>query len=428
MTDILEDLHWRGLISQSTDETELRKALTDGPITLYAGFDPTADSLHGGNLVPLLTVRRFQLAGHCPIVLAGGATGLVGDPSGRATERSLNTPERVREMTDRIGSQLAKFVDFTGSQAATLVSNLDWWQGISALELLRDVGKHFPINQMLAKEVVATRLGGAGISYTEFSYQILQAYDFLQLFRDQQCTLQIGGTDQWGNLTAGLDLIRKITGKRAHAFTVPLVTTATGEKLGKSTGGGSIWLDPELTSPYAWYQYWINTDDRDVVRWLKILTFLSRDEIEALAEEVHTRPFARSAQRALARELTTLVHGHDETERVVAASQALFGRGELAELPSETLRAALAEAGLVEIGDSSATIVSLLKETGLCDSLSEARRVIAEGGVSVNNQKLSNVDAAVAGVDLLHGRWLVLRRGKKSVAGVEVVARESIAV
>ncbi len=421
MTDIIDELQWRGLIAQSTDEDALRARLTEGPITAYAGFDPTAESLHAGNLVPLLALRRFQRAGHRAIVLAGGATGLVGDPSGRASERSLNTPERVRELVEGIRPQLERFVDFDGANPAVLVNNLDWTAPVSALEFLRDVGKHFTVNQMLAKEAVSARLSGEGISYTEFSYMLLQAHDFLHLYREHGCEIQVGGSDQWGNITAGLDLIRKVTGGRAYGLTVPLVTNASGEKFGKSTGGGSLWLNPELTSPYAWYQYWINADDRDVVGWLRTFTFLEREELDALAAETAERPAARVAQRRLAEEMTTLVHGKDETQRVIAASQALFGRGELAELDPATLNAALTEAGMIRVEGELPSMVALLTQTGLCKSLSDARRTINEGGAYLNNLKVADGEDPVPESALLHGRWLVLRRGKKTLAGAELV-------
>lgn len=420
--DFLDELHWRGLIAQATDEDALRRALTAGPITFYVGFDPTADSLHAGNLMPLLTARRFQLAGHRAILLAGGATGLVGDPSGRSAERSLNSPERVRQMVERIASQIRRFVDFDGDNAAMLVNNLDWTEGVSALAFLRDVGKHFSVNQMLAKESVSARLNGGGISYTEFSYQLLQAFDFLELFRRYECRLQLGGSDQWGNITAGLDLIRKVTGESGdtHALTIPLLVTATGEKVGKSTGGGAVWLDPELTSPYAWYQYWVNTDDRDVIRWLKAFTFLPMEQIQELEQEVVERPAARNAQRMLASELTTLVHGVDHTERVMAASQALFGKGDLALLDEPTLAAALREAGLATVAGELPSVAALLRDTGLVSSLSEGRRVVNEGGAYVNNVKVTQGDEPVDPGLLLAGKWLVLRRGKRAVAGAVV--------
>nr|WP_240746840.1 tyrosine--tRNA ligase [Cryptosporangium phraense] len=421
VSDFLDELRWRGLIAQTTDEQALGAALDAGPLTVYAGFDPTAASLHAGHLVPMLTLRRFQQAGHRPIVLAGGATGLIGDPSGRSSERVLNTPERVRELVEALRPQLAKFVDF--EQGALLANNLDWTANISALDFLRDVGKHFPVTQMMARESVSARINSGGLSYTEFSYQLLQANDYLQLYRDQGCRLQIGGNDQWGNITAGLDYIRRVTaneGGPAHALTLPLLTNASGEKFGKSTGGGSVWLDPALTSPYAWYQFWFNTDDRDVVARLKTFTFLDRKEIEELAAAVEERPAARLAQRRLAEEMTTLVHGSSETSAVTAASGALFGRGELQGLPAETLRAALAEAGLHQVGGELPSAAALFQASGLASSLSDARRTVREGGAYVNNAKVTDADAPPAREDLLHGRWLVLRKGKRTIAGVEV--------
>ncbi|MFG1926192.1 tyrosine--tRNA ligase [Cryptosporangium sp. NPDC048952] len=423
MSDFLDELRWRGLIAQTTDEEALSRALDDAPLTVYAGFDPTAASLHAGHLVPLLTLRRFQQAGHRPIVLAGGATGLIGDPSGRSSERVLNTPEKVRELVEKLRPQLAKFVDF--EQGAILANNLDWTANISALDFLRDVGKHFPVTQMMGRESVSARINSGGLSYTEFSYQLLQANDYLQLYRDQNCRLQIGGNDQWGNITAGLDYIRRVTandGGPAHALTLPLLTNATGEKFGKSTGGGSVWLDPSLTSPYAWYQFWFNTDDRDVVSRLKTFTFLDRKEIEDLEAAVAERPAARLAQRRLAEEMTTLVHGADETAAVTAASGALFGRGDLGGLPADTLRAALAEAGLHEVSGELPSVTALFQASGLCSSLSDARRTVREGGAYVNNTKVTDGEAPPAREELLHGRYLVLRRGKRTIAGVEVTS------
>jgi len=430
VSDFLDELRWRGLIAQTTDEQALSTALDNAPLTVYAGFDPTAASLHAGHLVPLLTLRRFQQAGHRPIVLAGGATGLIGDPSGRSTERVLNTPERVRELVEALRPQLAKFVDFEDSttsdgrtvHAGVLANNLDWTASISALDFLRDVGKHFPVTQMLARESVAARINSGGLSYTEFSYQLLQANDYLQLYRDQGCRLQIGGNDQWGNITAGLDYIRRVTaneGGPAHALTLPLLTNANGEKFGKSTGGGSVWLDPQLTSPYAWFQFWFNTDDKDVVSRLKTFTFLDRKEIEELETQVAERPAARLAQRRLAEEMTTLIHGAEETAAVNAASQALFGRGELRELPEATLRAALTEAGLHQVSGELPSVAALLQASGLAASLSEARRTVREGGAYVNNTKVTDAEAPPATEDLIHGRWLVLRRGKRTFAGIE---------
>src|ERR1700712_101194 len=345
VTDILDELAWRGLIAQTPDLEALRRELSGAPVSVYCGFDPTAASLHLGNLVPLLILRRFQLAGHRPIALAGGATGMIGDPSGRSTERVLQTMDVIADNVRHISEQLARFLDFEGPTAARLANNLDWLAPMSAISFLRDLGKHFPVNQMLAKESVRTRLEAGGLSYTEFSYMLLQSFDFLELFRRESCRLQVGGSDQWGNITAGIDLIRRVTGEPAHGLTVPLVTSATGEKFGKSTGGGSLGLDAALTTPYAFYQYWINTDDRDVEQYLKMLTFLDREQIESVVAETREKPQLRTGQRTLARELTTLVHGAHETAAVEAASAALFsgGRAALADLDARTLAAALAE-------------------------------------------------------------------------------------
>ncbi|RJL33942.1 tyrosine--tRNA ligase [Bailinhaonella thermotolerans] len=421
MTEILDELAWRGLIAQSTDVDALRSALAEGPITLYCGFDPTAPSLHVGNLVPLLTLTRFQRAGHRPIGLVGGATGLIGDPSGRSTERSLNAAEVVEEWVSRIRVQVEKFLDFdAGDLSARLVSNLDWTAEMTAIGFLRDVGKHFPVNRMLAREAVSARLSGEGLSYTEFSYQILQANDYLELHRRHGCVLQLGGSDQWGNITAGVDLIRRVTGASAHAMTVPLITKADGTKFGK-TAGGAIWLDPALTSPYAFYQYWLNADDRDVVRFLKVFTFKSQEEIAELEKLTAERPAARAAQRALAAELTALVHGQEELDRVVAASAALFGQGSLEELDERTLGSALAEVprATVPAGELPA-FVDLLAASGLVESKSAARRAVKEGGAYLNNMKITDEAFVPSADDLLHGRYLVLRRGKRSVGGVEV--------
>jgi tyrosyl-tRNA synthetase len=417
--DILDELTWRGLIAQSTDIDALRRALAAGPLTLYAGFDPTAASLHAGHLVQVLTLRRFQQAGHRPIVLAGGATGLVGDPR-EVGERVMYDVNTVAEWTERIRGQLARFVEFgDGSAAAVAANNLEWTAPMSAIEFLRDIGKHFSVNVMLARETVKARLAGDGISYTEFSYLLLQSMDYLELFRRYGCRLQIGGSDQWGNILGGVDLIRRVEGEGVHALTTPLVTSSSGEKFGKSTGGGSLWLDPELTSPYAFYQYWINVPDADAVTYLRYFTFLSREEIEALAAETAERPQARAAQRRLAQELTTLVHGVEETTRVEAASRALFGQGELAELDAATLAAALAETPNAVVSAPTG-VAELLALTGLAPSRSAARRTVAEGGAYVNNRRVEDPDAVPAAADLLHGRWLVLRKGKRSLAGVEV--------
>jgi tyrosyl-tRNA synthetase len=415
--DILDELEWRGLIAQTTDADALRKDLAAGPLTLYAGFDPTADSLHAGNLMPLLTLRRFQLAGHRPIVLAGGATGLIGDPSGRDTERSLSDPDQIAaRVTERLRPQLMRFVDI--DRDALLVNNLDWTAQLGAIDFLRDVGKHFSVNVMLSKDSVAARLNGEGISFTEFSYMLLQSNDYLELFRRHDCKLQVGATDQWGNITAGLDLIRRVERGSAHALTVPLVTDSNGVKFGKSSGGGSLWLDPAMTSPYAFFQYFVNVADADVGRYLRYFTFLGREEIEALDQETAERPAARSAARRLADELTTLVHGREETDRVIAASAALFGQGELRGLDAGTLDAALREAPHVTLDGALPTVTDLLVATGLCASKSAARRAVDEGGAYLNNERVTDAEAAPTGDDLLAGGWIVLRRGKRSLAGV----------
>ncbi|MEV7216087.1 tyrosine--tRNA ligase [Kitasatospora cineracea] len=418
MTDIVDELQWRGLIALSTDEDALRKAFADGPVTFYCGFDPTAPSLHLGNLVQILTMRRIQQAGNLPLGLVGGATGLIGDPKPTA-ERVLNDPETVAGWVERLRGQVSRFLDFEGEHAARMVNNLDWTSGMSAISLLRDVGKYFRVNNMIAKEAVARRLNSdAGISYTEFSYQILQGMDFLELNRRYGCTLQTGGSDQWGNLTAGSDLIRKAEGKSVHALATPLITKADGTKFGK-TESGTVWLDPELTTPYAFYQFWLNADDRDIPKFLRIFSFRSHEEIEQLERDTAERPAARLAQRALAEELTTLVHGADQYERAVAASKALFGQGDLADLEPATLAAALAEvpkATVAELGQ----LVDLLVETGLAPSRSGARRTIKEGGAYLNNTKVTDEEAVATTDDLLHGRWLVLRRGKRNLAAVEL--------
>ncbi|MEV0200447.1 tyrosine--tRNA ligase [Nonomuraea sp. NPDC050691] len=420
MTDILDELEWRDVLAQTTDIAALREALSKGPITVYAGFDPTAPSLHMGNLATLLILTRFQRAGHRPVGLVGGATGLIGDPSGRSTERVLNTTEVVAEWVGKIRVQLEKFLSFEpGPTAAEVVSNLDWTAELSAIDFLRDVGKHFPVNRMLARESVSARLGGEGLSYTEFSYQILQANDYLELYRRQDCTLQVGGSDQWGNITAGVDLVRRVEGAHVHALTGKLITKADGTKFGK-TAGGAVWLDAELTSPYAFYQYWLNADDRDVVRLLKVFTFRTREEIDELEKAVAERPFAREAQRTLAEDLTAMVHGADELAAAIAASKALFGQGSLEELPAATLDAALAEVPKVTVPALGAALVDLMADSGLVESKSAARRAVKEGGAYLNNVKITDEAYAPTPGDLLHGRFLVLRRGKKSVGGVIV--------
>ncbi|MET9484587.1 tyrosine--tRNA ligase [Streptomyces sp. NPDC006638] len=421
MTDIVDELQWRGLFAQSTDEDALRKALADGPVTFYCGFDPTAASLHVGHLVQVLTVRRLQQAGHRPLALVGGATGQIGDPRPTA-ERTLNDPETVAGWVGRLRSQIEPFLSFEGPNAATMVNNLDWTAGLSAIEFLRDIGKHFRVNRMLAKESIARRLeSDEGISYTEFSYQLLQSMDFLELYRRYGCVLQQGGSDQWGNLTAGLDLIHRLEpGATVHALATPLMTKADGTKFGK-TEGGAVWLDPEMTTPYAFYQFWLNVDDRDISTYSRILSFKDRAELEELERATAERPQARAAQRALAEELTTLVHGAGQCAAVVAASRALFGQGELTDLDEATLSAALSEvphARFSELGP----VVDLFTEAGLAPSKSAARRTVKEGGAYVNNVKVTDAESVPAVGDLLHGRWLVLRRGKKNLAAIEVTA------
>ncbi len=419
--NLIEDLRWRGLVAQSTDEAALLESLKK-PVTLYIGFDPTAPSLHVGNLVVLLVLRRFQLAGHNPIALVGGATGLVGDPSGRNDERTLNSSEVVEEWVSRIRKQVSVFLDFnTSTNPAVVVNNLDWTAPLSAIEFLRDIGKHFSVNQMLAKDSVSSRLEAGGISYTEFSYQVLQSYDYLELFRRNNCTLQLGGSDQWGNIVAGLDLIRRVEQGSAHALTVPLLAKADGTKFGK-TAGGSVWLDPEMTSPYAFFQYWLNTEDRDVVNFLKVFSFLTHSEIDALENAHNTNPGLREAHRALARELTTLVHGADTTVRVEAAARALFGQGELSELDEHTLTGALAELPRTVISKDSEipTWVDLLAATGVVESKSAARRIVKEGGAYLNNVKISGEDFAPSKSDFLCGKYAVLRKGKRDLACVEL--------
>ncbi|OBB42465.1 tyrosine--tRNA ligase [Mycobacterium sp. 852002-51961_SCH5331710] len=422
-TSILDELEWRGLIAQSTDRDALAEALAAGPVTVYSGFDPTAPSLHAGHLIPLLTLRRFQQAGHRPIVLAGGATGMIGDPRDTG-ERTLNTADTVAEWADRIRGQLERFVEFNDSPTGAVIeNNLSWTGPLSAIEFLRDVGKYFSVNVMLDRDTVRRRLEGEGISYTEFSYMLLQANDYVELHRRYDCSLQIGGSDQWGNIIAGVRLVRQKDGAAVHALTTPLVTDSEGKKFGKSTGGGSLWLDPEMTSPYAWYQYFINTADADVIRYLRWFTFLSPEELAELEQATAERAHERAAQRRLARELTTLVHGEAATRSVEHASQALFGRGELGELDEPTLGAALREAAVAELKPGGPdTIVDLLVASGLSPSKGAARRTVAEGGVYVNNARIDTEDWVPQPADFLHERWLVLRRGKRNIAGIERVA------
>ena len=426
MTDILDELTWRGLLALSTDADELRTALGSGTVTFYVGFGPTAPGLHIGNLVQLLTMRRLQLAGHRPIGLVGGATGLIGDPSGKSEERVLNPRETVAAWVERIRGEVARFLDFgVGPAGAVMVSNLEWTEQLSALDFLRDIGKHFPVNRMLARESVKARLEAGGISYTEFSYQILQAYDFLELYRRHGCTLQLGGSDQWGNLVAGVDLIKRVEGASVHALATPLITRPDGTKYGK-TEGGAIWLSPDLMSPYAFYQFWVNRSDAEVGQLLRVFTFRSPQEIGDLERQVRERPAAREAQRVLAGDVTTLVHGPEECAKAVAASRALFGQGELADLDEPTLAAALAEVPSMTVEPTTSglpTVVDLMTGTGIVASRSAARRAIAEGGAYLNNRKVLNEEAEPDRADLLHGRFLVVRRGKRTVGGVEVAGR-----
>jgi len=415
--DVLDDLASRGLIAHTTDLDALRTEMAAGPITSYVGFDPTAPSLHMGNLLQLLTLRRLQLAGHRPLGLVGGATGLIGDPK-ETSERVLNSKDVVAEWVDRVRRQMERFLDFEGSNAARIVNNLDWTEDLSALDFLRDIGKHFPVNRMLGREVVKARLE-QGISYTEFSYVLLQSMDYLELFRRYDCRLQTGGSDQWGNITAGVELIRRVESAKVHALATPLVTKADGMKFGK-TESGTVWLDRELTSPYAFYQFWFNSDDRDVMDLVRYYTFRDAGEIADLEKATADRPQAREAQRVLAEEVTTLVHGKDETRRVQEASRALFGQGDLHALDAGTLRSALAEAPHVELGPGEPlpSYVDLLVSTGLSNSKSAARRTVAEGGAYLNNEKVTDPEYVPSATDLLAGGGLVLRRGKRSFAGV----------
>jgi tyrosyl-tRNA synthetase len=437
VTDIIDELSWRGLISQSTDLDELRKAVRSGPVTLYGGFDPTAPGLHIGNLVLLLTMRRFQLFGHRPIGLVGGATGLIGDPSGKSAERVLNPRDVVATWVDRIRGELERFLEFgDADNSALIVSNLDWTADMPVLDFLREIGKHFPVNQMLARESVRARLEAGGISYTEFSYQVLQALDYLELYRRHDTTLQLGGSDQWGNLVAGVDLIRRAEGGSVHALATPLITKPDGTKYGK-TEGGTIWISADLMSPYAFYQFWLNVSDAEVPQLLRVFTFRTREETGELERQTAERPAARVGQRALAEDLTTLVHGADALQRVMTASRALFGQGDLAEVDEHTLADAFAEVPHTEVflkaesaGDSGhsggagkggmPTVADLFALTGIVASRSAARRLIAEGGAYLNNRRVTSEDAVPDRGDLLHGRYLIVRRGKRHVGAVDV--------
>ncbi len=413
---LLDDLEWRGLIAHSTDLDALREALAEESVRFYVGFDPTAPSLHMGNLVQILTAKRLQLAGHTPYALVGGATGMIGDPRASG-ERTLNSLDTVKGWVEKVRHQIEPFLDFEGLNAATMVNNYDWTASLSTIDFLRDIGKHFPVNRMLARDVVRSRLE-AGLSYTEFSYVLLQSMDFLNLYRDHGVRLQFGGSDQWGNLTGGVELIRRSEGGKAHAFATPLVTKADGTKYGK-TEDGALWLDPEMMSPYAFHQFWLNVEDDKVDELLRIFTFLSHEEIEALEAQTAEKPYLRAAQKALADAVTTEVHGAAETEQAKAAAAALFGGGDLRELRGETLTAALREAGATHASKGTG-VVDLLVETGLVKSKGEARRTISEGGAYLNNERITDTEHVPDDRDLIDGSWLVLRRGKKNLAGVEM--------
>ena len=420
-TNIVDELEWRGLINQSTDLEALKEA-TENPISLYCGFDPTGSSLHAGHLVPLIMLKRFQQFGHRPIALAGGATGMIGDPRD-VGERSMLTEEQIAENMQMIKTQLESFVDFTDesdvASPAVMVNNADWISQINVIEYLRDIGKNFSLNTMLDRDTVKRRLESDGISYTEFSYMLLQANDFVHLHNEYDCVLQVGGGDQWGNIVSGVDLNRRVNGAKVHGLTVPLVTDAEGNKFGKSTGGGKLWLDPQLTTPYSWYQYFINAGDAVVIDYLRWFTFLTQEEIADLERKVEEEPYKREAQRVLAREMTTLVHGAQATEAVELASQALFGKAELQDLDEATLSSALQETEVAKVS-SDATILDLLVGAGLEKSKGAARRTVGEGGAYVNNQRIEDIEWSPSSQDLLHGSWLVLRKGKKRFAGARV--------
>ena len=415
--NVLDDLEWRGLVAHSTDRDALRAALSQS-VKFYVGFDPTAPSLHMGNLVQILTARRLQDAGHAPFALVGGATGMIGDPT-ESGERTLNSLDIVKDWVERVRAQIEPFLSFEGPNAATMVNNYDWTASLSTIDFLRDIGKHFPVNRMLARDVVRSRLE-AGISYTEFSYVLLQSMDYLNLYRDFGVTLQTGGSDQWGNITGGVELIRRADGARVHALATPLVTKADGTKYGK-TVSGALWLDPEMMPPYAFHQFWLNVEDSQVGQMLRIFTFLDHEEILDLEAQTADKPFLRAGQKALADHVTTLVHGAEETARVKTAAAALFGGGDLHALDAGTLTAALTEAGSTKVAASAMpTVVDLLVQSGLVDSRSAARRAVAEGGAYLNNVRVEDPDLVPAATDLLSGSWLVLRRGKRTFAGVEV--------
>jgi tyrosyl-tRNA synthetase len=416
--NVLDELEWRGLIAHSTDRDALRAALGEGSLKFYVGFDPTAPSLHMGNLVQLVTARRLQDAGHTPYILVGGATGMIGDPRDSG-ERTLNSLDTVKEWTERVRQQVSRFVTFEGSNAATTVNNYDWTASLSTIDFLRDIGKHFPVNRMLARDTVKRRLE-SGISYTEFSYVLLQSMDYLNLFREHGVVLQFGGSDQWGNITGGAELVRRVTGENAYGFATPLITKTDGTKYGK-TEDGALWLDPEMLSPYAFHQFWLNVEDEKVGELLRIFTLLSREEIEDLEQQTADKPFLRAGQKRLADEVTALVHGVDEVEHAKAAAAALFGGGDLDGIKPDTLASALREAGGTTLPAGELPgILDLLVATGLAKSKGEARRTVAEGGAYLNNVRVEDPEMQPAASDLVAGSWLVLRRGKKKFAGVEV--------
>lgn len=418
-SNVLDELEWRGLIAHSTDRDALRAALAEGSVRFYVGFDPTAPSLHMGNLVQLVTARRLQLAGHTPFILVGGATGMIGDPRDSG-ERVLNSLDTVKEWTERVRQQVSRFVSFEGDNAARTVNNYDWTASLSTIDFLRDIGKHFPVNRMLARDTVKRRLE-SGISYTEFSYVLLQSMDYLNLHREHGVALQFGGSDQWGNITGGAELVRRVTGGSAHGFATPLITKTDGTKYGK-TEGGALWLDAEMLSPYAFHQFWLNVEDEKVGELLRIFTFLTREEIEDLEQQTEEKPFLRAGQKRLADEVTALVHGADEVEHAKAAAAALFGGGDLATIQAATLASALREAGGTTVPAAELPgILDLLVASGLAKSKGEARRTVAEGGAYLNNVRVEDPELQPAATDLVGGSWLVLRRGKKKFAGVEVV-------
>jgi tyrosyl-tRNA synthetase len=417
-SEILDDLRWRGLLALTTDEEALERALSSEPVTFYCGFDPTAPSLHFGNLVQLVTMRRLQEAGHHPIAVVGGATGLVGDPSGKSAERALNEREVVEAWVERIASQVSGLLRFDGDNPARIVNNLDWTRELDTLTFLRDIGKHFSVARMMAKESVSARMAEEGISFTEFSYQILQALDYLELYRRYGTTLQTGGSDQWGNLTAGVDLIRRVEGASVHALATPLITRSDGSKYGK-TETDALFLDPALTSPFAFYQFFLNTADADAGQLLRVFSLRGRAEIEEMERSIAERPEERRAQQALAEELTTMLHGADQGRAVIAASRAIFGRGDLRALDEATVAAVAAAVPHAEVDGELPSLTDLLVATGLTNSRSEARRAVTEGGAYLNNERVGDPEQRPMPGDLLHGRWLVLRRGKRSVAMVE---------